>query len=73
MLDVTTMNPARRRTVGISLMLLGLVPWASLMVYIVTVNNRPSLPLILTVFACWGVFFIGKSILKTRDRETVDT
>jgi hypothetical protein len=42
------------------------------MMAIIVVNNlqtgaKPTLAFSLVTIACWGVFFIGKTLLKTRE------
>ena len=55
----------KRRNLGYALIAGGLLPWFGLMAYIVAYNNKPGYGLIAATFACWGVFFVGKSLLKS--------
>jgi hypothetical protein len=55
---------ARRRNLGLALVVLGLVPMLALMAHIV-IDRHPSGLVIVGTIACWLVFFAGKTILKT--------
>lgn len=56
---------ANRKKIGITLMLLGVIPWLALMLYIVQVRI-PSGPVIAATVACWAIFFLGKTLTKSR-------
>ena len=57
-------NYAHRRTLGISMIVAGLIPWIALTVYIVQIKH-PSMPVLVAYVLSWVVFFVGKTILKT--------
>lgn len=53
-----------RRKLGIGLAVGGIVPMVVLMCYIVIIKT-PSLLVIGATLLSWGVFFIGKTMLKS--------
>jgi hypothetical protein len=60
-----------REKIGMTLLVGGLVSWLTLMAMIV-INNlqtgaKPTLAFSLITIGCWAVFFVGKSLLKTRE------
>jgi nitric oxide reductase large subunit len=65
-----------REKIGRLLLVSGLVSWISLMTIIVINNLRtqekPTLVFSLVTLGCWVVFFIGKSLLKTRESHAPD-
>jgi len=65
-----------REKIGWTLLLAGLISWVTMMIIIV-VNNlqsqaKPTIGFSLATIACWGVFFIGKTLLKTREHRAPD-
>lgn len=65
-----------REKIGRALLITGLVSWATLMIIIVTNNlrdgSKPSIAFSIVTVSCWVVFFIGKSLLKTREVRVPD-
>ncbi|MBI1292271.1 hypothetical protein GC173_13695 [bacterium] len=65
-----------REKIGRLLLVSGLVSWVTLMAIIVIRNiqtqAKPTLAFSLVTIGCWAVFFVGKSLLKTRDSHVHD-
>ncbi|MCC6547191.1 hypothetical protein IT570_08490 [Candidatus Sumerlaeota bacterium] len=68
MSDEPSIQDTPRRRVGVGMMIAGLVAWVAMMVLIVyrntTTGEVPTRTFMIATFLCWGVFFVGKSILK---------
>lgn len=64
-------NDLMRRRLGLALIVAGLVPWIGLTFYIVQVR-QPSALVIVAYLLCWATFFVGKTLIKTREPR-VDT
>ena len=59
------------RKLAITLMVVGLAAFVCLMLYI-GFNRFPSLPVVLLTLFSWVIFFIGKSMLKSRGSHEVE-
>lgn len=62
--DTLMLSLRKRRNLGVTLLVAGVVPMIALMIYIVMVRT-PSMLVIVATVACWLVFFAGKTIMKT--------
>ncbi|HMX63485.1 MAG TPA: hypothetical protein PKD58_10495 [Candidatus Sumerlaeota bacterium] len=62
-----------RRVIGLTLIVIGLVSWLAMMITIVyrneTTGAKPTVQFCVATILCWGVFFIGKSILKFQNNK----